>query len=67
MTLTDQDQVQILNLARPLSPQQREIFFERVAAELGVLPVLGPGLVARVCAKIQRELIDPPLIDGVED
>jgi hypothetical protein len=58
--LDEDSQRTLLSLATPLSPQQREAFYQRVAQELGVQSLLGPGLVARIAAKVQREFLDYP-------
>jgi len=63
--LDEDSQRTILSLGTPLSPQQREAFYLRVAQELGVQSLLGPGLVARIAAKVQREFLDPPI--GIDD
>ena len=46
-------------MARPLPPDARGAFLERVAARLAG-QVLGDGLVARTCRELQREYLDPP-------
>jgi hypothetical protein len=46
-------------IARPLPPDARGAFLERVAARLAG-QVLGDGLVARTCRELQREYLDPP-------
>jgi hypothetical protein len=62
--LLDEDsQRTILSLGSPLSPQQREAFYQRVAQELEVQSLLGPGLVARIAAKVRREFLDSPTLD----
>jgi hypothetical protein len=70
--LDEVSQKTLLNLARPLTPQQREAFYLRVAEEIslrstGLHPdqVLGPGLIARLGAKVQREFLgQQPALDG---
>jgi hypothetical protein len=62
--LLDEDsQRTILSLGTPLSPEQREAFYLRVAQELGVQSLLGPGLVARIAARVQREFLDYPTLE----
>jgi hypothetical protein len=62
--LLDEDsQRTLLSLGSPLSPQQREAFYQRVAQELEVQSLLGPGLVARIAAKVRREFLDSPTLD----
>jgi hypothetical protein len=62
--LLDEDsQRTILSLGTPLSPERREAFYLRVAQELGVQSLLGPGLVARIAARVQREFLDYPTLE----
>jgi hypothetical protein len=66
--LLDPDSQRIVwNLSYPLTREQREQFFARVAAQLGVLPMLGPGLVYKIAAAAQREFFAAPMIDGADD
>jgi hypothetical protein len=46
--------------ARPLDPDLRDPFLRAVANALQGREVIGPGLVARVCAELQREFFHPP-------
>jgi hypothetical protein len=62
--LLDPDSQRLIrDLSYPLSPKQREAFYLRVAQELGVQSLLGPGLVARIAAKVQREFLDYPTLE----
>jgi hypothetical protein len=45
----------IRSYAAPLAPPVRNRFYEEVDRELGAGCVLGAGLVARVCARVQRQ------------
>jgi hypothetical protein len=58
----------IRRYAAPLAPAARSRFYVEVDRELGNAPVLGPGLVARTCAKIQRKFVaildGKPVVDG---
>jgi len=58
----------IRSYAAPLAPAARNRFYEEVDRELGGGCVLGPGLLARVCAKIQRQFVaipdGKPVVDG---
>jgi hypothetical protein len=58
----------IRDAAAPLLPGVRSRFYEAVDRELGNAPDLGPGVVARACAKIQRQFVTaeaaPPVVDG---
>jgi hypothetical protein len=46
--------------ARPLDPDLRDPFLRAVAAALQGHAIVGPGLVARTCAELQRQFFDPP-------
>jgi hypothetical protein len=45
---------------RPLDPDLRDPFLRSVAAALQGQAVIGPGVVARVCAELQRQFFHPP-------
>jgi hypothetical protein len=61
--LDEDSQRTLLSLATPLGPQQREAFYLRVVQERGLQSLLGPGLVARIAAKVQREFLDYPTLE----
>jgi hypothetical protein len=67
MPLNEQQQKLILSLARPLPRAMRDQFFARLSAEIAVLPVLGDGMLYRLAAGVQREMLDPPLLDGADE
>jgi hypothetical protein len=46
--------------ARPLDPDLRDPFLRSVANALQAQAVTGPGVVARVCADMQRQFFTPP-------
>ena len=46
--------------ARPLDPNLRDPFLRSVADALQGQTVIGPGVVARVCADMQRQFFTPP-------
>jgi hypothetical protein len=50
-----------MSAARPIAVERRDAFLQQVAAELRGREVLGPGLVHRICAEVQREHFDAPL------
>jgi hypothetical protein len=58
--LTDDELDAVMAAARPISVDRRDAFLRAVAAELRGREV-GPGLVHRICAEVQREHFDPPL------
>jgi hypothetical protein len=52
----------VFRLAAPLLDVDRGPFLEDVARALGGLPEIGDGVVARVCAQVQRKYWRPPEI-----
>jgi hypothetical protein len=67
LRLTEEQQALILRLARPLPVQIREAFYQRLSAELVNLPAIGDGMLYRLAAKVQREMLAPPILDGADD
>jgi hypothetical protein len=63
LRLTDEQMGVILHAAAPLAPADRGAFLEAVAKELQGQEI-GDGLVARVCAKLQRRWLAPPILQG---
>lgn len=57
--LSDDELTAVMAAARPLPVARRDDFLQAVAAALDGRE-LGPGLVHRVCSKIQRRFFDPP-------
>jgi hypothetical protein len=51
-----------MQAARPIDPRERDQFLRGVAAELAKYEVLGPGVIGRVVAKIQRQHLAPPSV-----
>jgi hypothetical protein len=49
--------------ARPLDPDLRDPFLRAVASALSGHEVIGPGVVARTCAEMQRQFFHPPDLD----
>jgi hypothetical protein len=58
--LTDSELDAVMAAARPLPVAQRDAFLRQVASDLGGCAELGPGVVYRVAAHIQREFFAPP-------
>jgi hypothetical protein len=58
--LTDLELDAVLAAARPLPIRLRDSFLQEVAARLSVLPVLGAGVVSRICREVQAAYFDPP-------
>jgi hypothetical protein len=57
--LTDSELDAMMAAARPLAVERRDAFLQAVAAELRGCEI-GPGLVHRVIAQVQREFFHPP-------
>jgi hypothetical protein len=58
--LTDEELDAVFAAARPLAVNRRDVFLQAVAASLRRCEVIGPGVVHRICAEVQREHFDPP-------
>ena len=58
--LSDVELDAVMAAARPLDVDVRDAFLQSVAAALAGHAVLGPGVVARVCAEAQRRFWVPP-------
>jgi hypothetical protein len=63
LSLSDDAMAVLLRLAAPLSPDDRALFLQDVAAQLREHCEIGDGLVARVAAEMQRRYLHSPL-DG---
>ena len=55
--LTQQDELTILNLARPLDPLMRDAFYSGVPSLLRGRTEIGPGDLHRLCADLQRTML----------
>jgi hypothetical protein len=60
LKLTDDELDAVLAAARPLDVGDRDAFLQAVAAALQGAGEIGPGVVHRVCAELQRRFWDPP-------
>jgi hypothetical protein len=60
VALSDEQITTVMQLARPLSPDQRSMFLEMVAAKLNGRREIGDGVVSRICRTLVREYFDPP-------
>jgi hypothetical protein len=58
--LTDDELDALMAAARPLAVERRDAFLQEVASWLKRCGELGPGVVYRVCAEVQRQFFDPP-------
>ena len=56
ISLTDDELTVVMNAARVLPIADRDPFLREVAAALATQPVLGPGIVSRVCREVQQRL-----------
>ena len=65
LALTDDELAAVMSAAKPLPPSQRSVFLADVAAELSKYPEVGPGIIGRVCSKLQREHLSPRSLNGV--
>ena len=54
LSLSDAEYVAIQTAAAPIHPLQRDAFFKALAKELERHPVIGPGLVHRCAAELQK-------------
>jgi hypothetical protein len=60
LALSDAELSAIFDAATPLPVDVRYDFVRAVAAVLATSPEVGPGLVHRVCAEVQRQFFVPP-------
>jgi hypothetical protein len=51
-----------MTAAKPIPAQSRDAFLRDVSIELSRFEVIGPGLVARACSKIQRQYLNGPQV-----
>jgi len=60
LSFSDDELMAVMEAARPIDPRCRDQFLRDVAAELAKYELLGPGIVGRVVAKVQRAHLSPP-------
>jgi hypothetical protein len=58
--LSDSELDCVMSAARPLPVERRDALLQQVAAELAGCGEIGPGVVHRVCAEVQRQFFEPP-------
>jgi hypothetical protein len=58
--LTDEELSAVMSAAKPIAPERRDAFLQQVASTLQCCGELGPGVVYRAIAQVQREHFDPP-------
>jgi hypothetical protein len=57
ISLSDPEYSAVMAAAEPIHPQQRGDFLQALAVELERQPVVGPGLVHRLAADLQRRYV----------
>jgi hypothetical protein len=60
VALSDSELGAVMSAARPLDPDLRDPFLRAVANALQGYAVVGPGVVARTCAELQRQFFRAP-------
>jgi hypothetical protein len=58
--LSDSELDAVTAAARPIAVERRDAFLADVAQALSAHAVLGPGIVGRTCAEVQKRYFDPP-------
>jgi hypothetical protein len=59
LSLSDDELAAVMEAARPIPARDRDAFLRDCAAELQKYEVIGPGIIARITAKIQRQHLNP--------
>jgi hypothetical protein len=57
LTLTDEELAAVQAAAAPIHPNQRDAFLKALAAELEKQPAIGPGVVHRCAAALQKTFV----------
>jgi hypothetical protein len=57
LSLSDDEYNAVQAAAAPIHPQQRDAFLKALAEELERYPVVGPGVVHRCAAELQRRFV----------
>jgi hypothetical protein len=60
LSFTDEELDVVYKLAAPIPPACREDFLAALAEALARYPVIGPGLLHRLGAPIQKRFMQPP-------
>jgi hypothetical protein len=63
IALTDSEITTIMAAAKPLSTADRDAFLQHVAAALASQPVLGDGVVSRICREVFKQHWRAPELD----
>jgi hypothetical protein len=64
LKLTDSELTTVMAACRPLNTADRESFLQHVAVALAGQPVLGDGVVSRICREVFSQHWRAPEIDG---
>jgi hypothetical protein len=59
ISLSDSELQIVLSAAKPIPPRDRDQFLRDVASELARYPEVGPGIIGRVVARLQRQHLAP--------
>jgi hypothetical protein len=62
--LSDDELSAVMQAARPIAVNRRDAFLQQVATALQTCGEVGPGVVYRVIAEVQRAHFDPPISTG---
>ena len=65
LALSDAELEIVMNAAKPLQPHERNAFLVALSIELARERQLGPGVIHRTCANLQRQFRDPPNLHGM--
>lgn len=60
LSLSDAEYAAVQAAAAPIHPLQRSAFLQALAKELEPHPVVGPGLVHRLCGDLQKRYVIAP-------
>jgi hypothetical protein len=59
LSLSDSEMLAVMQAARPIDPRERDQFLRDVAVELSKYELLGPGVIDRAVAKVQKQHLAP--------
>jgi hypothetical protein len=60
LKLSDDELTALYRAAQPIAPHLRDAFLQDLADELRRYPEIGPGIIYRAIATLQRKYFDPP-------
>ena len=64
LSLSDSELQIAMTAAAPIPPHHRDQFLRDVVGELEKHPEIGAGIIGRVCAKVQKQHLNPPALRG---